>query len=226
MRLVTEDFGLADYEEIWERQKSKFHTLVDLKKSGMPVEVEYLFTGEHLPVYTLGFHGNSANLLVSEEVLSRNGAKCIRIERGGDITYHGPGQLIAYPLIDLENHGLGIKGYMSLLEDTVIDLLSEYGIKGEKVDGATGIWIGKGTVLERKICAMGVKCTRYVTMHGLALNVNTDLEAFNMINPCGFTDRGVTSLSRELGEDLPMDDVKRRFTRLFIRNFNYPEVRD
>lgn len=221
MRLIAEDFGIADYEEMWERQKNRFRKLVDLKKSGMPVEEEYLFTGEHLPVYTLGFHGNASNLLVSEEVLSRNGAKCIRIERGGDITYHGPGQLIAYPVIDLENHGLGIKGYMSLIEDTVIDLLDEYGLKGEKVDGATGIWLGKGTFSERKICAMGVKCTRYVTMHGLALNVNTDLEAFNLINPCGFTDRGVTSMKRELGVELPMDDVKGRFARLFIRNFNY-----
>lgn len=172
-----------------------------------------------MPVYTLGFHGNEENLLISEDRLKAKGSECIRIERGGDITFHGPGQMVVYPIIDLESLGIGIKGYMELLEDCVIELLHSYGIKGEKIDNAIGIWIGKGSEEERKICAMGVKCTRYITMHGLALNVNTDLSFFDNIHPCGFVDKGVTSIQRELGRDIDMQVVKHRFVDIFTGRF-------
>lgn len=183
-----------------------------------------MLIGEHSPVYTLGFHGNAANLLADEKRLAKMGAECIRIERGGDITYHGPGQMIAYPLIDLESHGIGIKGYMDMLEDCIMELLSDFDIYGEKIDNAIGIWIGKNTPEERKICAMGVKCTRFVTMHGLALNVNTDLSAFSAINPCGFVDKGVTSIERECGSPASMEEIKRRFVEIFSRKFGYSDL--
>lgn len=183
-----------------------------------------MLIGEHSPVYTLGFHGNAANLLADEKRLAKMGAECIRIERGGDITYHGPGQMIAYPLIDLESHGIGIKGYMDMLEDCIMELLSDFDIYGEKIDNAIGIWIGKNTPEERKICAMGVKCTRFVTMHGLALNVNTDLSAFSAINPCGFVDKGVTSIARECGSPASMEEVKHRFVEIFSRKFGYSDL--
>ncbi len=215
MKLKIIDFKLSDYRNIWEEQKRLFSMMADLKKRSIPTTEEYLLVGEHPPVYTLGFHGNASNLLVNESRLNELGIECIRIERGGDITYHGPGQMIAYPILDLEAHSLGIKGYMNLLEDCIIQLLGEYGIDGEKVEDAIGIWIGKDTSEARKICAMGVKCTRFVTMHGLALNVTTDLDAFSAINPCGFVDKGVTSMEMELGYSPDMEDVKQRFIRIF-----------
>lgn len=176
--------------------------------------------GEHKPVYTLGFHGNEKNLLVSESQLMKAGTEVIRIERGGDITYHGPGQLIVYPIIDLDARKMSVKEYMWALEECVIRLIANYGIKGERVEGATGVWIDKGTPDERKICAMGVKCRRHITMHGLALNVTTDLIAFNRINPCGFINKGVTSIAKEItreeGTVIPsMEEVKQKFVELF-----------
>jgi len=218
MKLKVIDFGLKNYRTVWEEQKNLFNMMVDLKKNRGAVQEEYLMIGEHPAVYTLGFHGKASNLLADESWLKERGIECLRIERGGDITYHGPGQMIVYPIIDLESHNLGIKGYMNMLEDCIIELLSNYGIKGEKIDNAIGIWIGKGTVNERKICAMGVKCTRYVTMHGLALNVTTDLSAFTAINPCGFIDKGVTSMGKELGDSPEMHDVKQQFVNIFQRS--------
>lgn len=215
MKLKIIDFKLSDYRNIWEEQKRLFSMMADLKKRSIPTTEEYLLVGEHPSVYTLGFHGDASNLLVNESRLNELGIECIRIERGGDITYHGPGQMIAYPILDLEAHSLGIKGYMNLLEDCIIQLLGEYGIDGEKIEDAIGIWIGKDTSEARKICAMGVKCTRFVTMHGLALNVTTDLDAFSAINPCGFVDKGVTSMEKELGYSPDMEDVKQRFIRIF-----------
>ena len=224
MRLRVVDFKMCDYREIWEVQKQIFNGLLALKKSKeKPVE-EFMLIGEHSPVYTLGFHGNAANLLADEKRLAKMGAECIRIERGGDITYHGPGQMIAYPLIDLESHGIGIKGYMDMLEDCIMELLSDFDIYGEKIDNAIGIWIGKNTPEERKICAMGVKCTRFVTMHGLALNVNTDLSAFSAINPCGFVDKVVTSIARECVSPASMEEVKHRFVEIFSRKFGYSDL--
>ncbi len=224
MNLRIIDFKQSEYRDIWEEQKTLFNLMVDSKKNCRPIEEEYLLIGEHAPVYTLGFHGNANNLLADENRLKELGAECIRIERGGDITYHGPGQMIVYPIIDLECHSLGIKGYMNLLEDCIIELLDSYGIKGEKIDDAIGIWIGKGTSNERKICAMGVKCTRFVTMHGLALNVTTDLNAFSLINPCGFIDKGVTSIENETGFAPPMEEVKQKFIKIFQRLIGFPQL--
>ncbi|MBD5186617.1 MAG: lipoyl(octanoyl) transferase LipB [Bacteroidales bacterium] len=204
--LKTRMLGRADYRPVWDEQKRLFQALIDYKRnssdnsSSMPEES--LLLVEHNPVITLGKHGKIENLLVSEETLKNRGIECIRIERGGDITYHGPGQLVAYPIIDLERYHLGVKDYVNLLEETVIRTIARYGIKGERVEGASGVWIGKGTPEERKICALGVKCSHFVTMHGLALNVNTNLDAFSVINPCGFTDRGVTSIAQETGSNV------------------------
>lgn len=204
------DEGVMDYGEMLEKQRKIFAEMVSRKKAGLSVEEEYLFLVEHNPVVTLGKHAKSANVLMPAEVLEGLGVKIYQIERGGDVTYHGPGQLVAYPLIDLERHRLGVKGYVNLLEESVIHTLSEYGVKGERVAGASGVWIGVGTPAERKICALGVKCSRFVTMHGLALNVNTNLSGFELINPCGFVDKGVTSLSRELGKPCDMEEVKEK----------------
>ncbi len=197
------------YREMWQRQRTLFDTMVGIKrKGGIPTEGHILLL-EHQPVITLGRHGDEANIIMASE-LERRGIECIRIERGGDITYHGPGQLVVYPVIDLEQMHLGIKSYINLLEEAVIRTIAEYGITGERVEGATGVWIGVGTPAERKICAIGVKCSRYVTMHGLALNVSTDLDAFRLINPCGFTDKGVTSIVRETGKPIQVAEVALR----------------
>lgn len=219
------DFGINEYREIWEQQKRCFSTLVDAKSRHEPINEEFLLYGEHYPVYTLGFHGNENNLLLTEAVLKERGAEVIRIERGGDITYHGPGQLILYPILDLQKRGLGVKSYMFLLEECVIRLLAQYGIKGERVDGATGVWIDVGSCQERKICAMGVRCRRHITMHGLALNVFTELAAFSAINPCGFVDKGVTSIYEELkklrrdANSPSMQEVKKNILSIFSRLF-------
>lgn len=197
------------YREMWETQHALFDAMVRAKREGRNPEGEYLLLLEHQPVLTLGRHGHEENLINKAE-MCRRGIECIRIERGGDITYHGPGQLVAYPIIDLEQHHLGVKDYIHRLEAAVILTIADYDIKGERVEGATGVWIGKDTPTERKICAIGVKCSRYITMHGLALNVNTDLDAFRLINPCGFIDKGVTSIARELGHAVSLREVAER----------------
>ena len=205
--VIVEDFGVADYRKIWEYLLALHEDLKSSKKEGRQGR-EYILIGEHKDVYTLGRHGKDSNLLINESVLKASGKDVIRIERGGDITYHGPGQLIVYPIIDLEHYGLGVKGYVDLLEEAVIRVLNKYGIVGQRVEGATGVWINAGTRDERKICAIGVKISRYVTMHGIGFNINTDLRGFDVINPCGFTDKGVTSMSRELDRTIDMLEVK------------------
>lgn len=214
------DAGLVDYDEMLLKQRALFGVMVDAKKKGMSPAKETLFLLEHNPVLTLGKHAHESNLLLPEEILSSRGVSVYRIERGGDVTFHGPGQLVAYPLIDLEAHRLGVKDYVDLLEEAVIRSVNEYGIEGVRVAGASGVWIGKGTPQERKICALGVKCSRYITMHGLALNVNTDLSYFKLINPCGFTDKGVTSIAKELGHAVDIQEVKEKFTRHFLSLLN------
>ena len=202
--------GLSPYKKMWNYQKELFEKRVSEKKSGEESGEDCILVVEHSSVITLGKHGKPENLLFSEESLKNRGIDCFRIERGGDITYHGPGQLVVYPIIDLERYRLGVKAYVDMLEECVIRTIAEYGIKGERVEGASGVWIGKGTPGERKICAVGVKCSRFITMHGLALNVNTDLNAFTLINPCGFIDKGVTSISREVGNDVEFSKVAER----------------
>lgn len=213
MSIKVEDLGLCPYRDAWDIQKSRFEAMVASKREGKSPETEYIFLTEHPHVLTMGKHAHVENLLATPRRLGELHIECIRIERGGDITYHGPGQLVAYPIIDLEKHRLGVKDYVSLLEEAVIRTIARYGVKGERVEGASGVWIGKGTPEERKICALGVKCSRFVTMHGLALNVNTDLRGFSLINPCGFTDKGVTSLKAELNREVPMPAVKETLAR-------------
>lgn len=218
--LIVKDLGLSRYREAWELQQRLQHNLIQ-SISGTGAEYctdicEYLLLTEHYPVYTLGRHGHPENMLLSADALRSRGVELIQIERGGDITYHGPGQLVAYPIISLLRHHLGVKDYVNLLEEAVIRTIDRYGLTGERVAGATGVWLGKGTYHERKICAIGVKCTRFVTMHGLALNVNTDLRSFSAINPCGFVDKGVCSIASELGHEVDMRDVKRIFADCFV----------
>lgn len=214
-RLVVEDCGTVAYRPMWARQQAIVDAMVARRRAGLPVDEERLLLVEHPHVYTLGRHGHADNMLLSERALQASGAECVRVDRGGDITYHGPGQLVAYPIISLEAHRLGVKAYVDLLEESVIRTIAAYGIRGGRVEGATGVWLGIGTPRERKICAIGVRCQRFITEHGLALNVNTDLGRFRAINPCGFVDKGVTSLQAELGREVSMGEVKRRFTEEF-----------
>lgn len=164
---------------------------------------------EHSPVYTLGKSGHAENLLVARESLEAMGAQFFHIDRGGDITFHGPGQLVCYPVLDLERLGIGLREYIGALEEAVIRTVGRYGIDAGRIDGASGVWIDPAGKRPRKICAIGVRSSRYVTMHGFALNVTTDLEWFTRINPCGFTDRGVASIASETGSNPPMQEVKR-----------------
>lgn len=209
MRLNIIDEGTVDYGTMLERQRSIFRGMVERKRQGLPIEEETILMVEHNPVITLGKHAVRGNVLFSREALRARGVEVYEIERGGDVTYHGPGQLVVYPLLDLEYHRLGVKAYVDLMEEAVIRTLSDYGLKGQRVDGASGVWLDAGTPEERKICALGVKCSRYVTMHGLALNVNTDMSGFSLINPCGFIDKGVTSMAIELHKAVDIKDVKR-----------------
>lgn len=212
------DFGIKRYEEVLSHQERLFTQLIESKKRGDEGE-ENVMIGEHYPVITLGRRAKESNVLLNQIELKERGIKTYHIGRGGDVTYHGPGQMIVYPIIDLERHKLGVKEFVSRMEEAVIRLLDRYGIEGERVDGATGVWLGKGSDKERKICAMGIKCSRYCTMHGLALNVTTDLKGFSMINPCGFQDKGVTSLNQEVGdraEALDIKEVKKEFLDIFL----------
>lgn len=202
-------------------QKEIFSSMVMLKKERKPLSKEYLLLVEHNPVITFGKHAKESNLLLSEGEASDRGISLFHIERGGDVTFHGPGQLVVYPILDLEHHHLGVKDYVYLLEEAVIKTLKEFDIQGERVAGASGVWIDIGTRQERKICALGIKCSRFITMHGLALNVNTDLSGFRMINPCGFVDKGVTSMAKELGKEINMDDVKKIMTLKFRQLLGY-----
>ena len=214
------DFGISKYGEILEIQESLFRQLTEAKKYKQEKK-EAILIGEHYPVVTLGRRAYEENVLVSHSHLKSNGIDIYHVGRGGDVTYHGPGQLIVYPIIDLEKYRLGVKDYVNILEETVVRLLKSYAIKGERIEGATGVWIGKGSDTERKISAIGVKCSRYCTMHGISLNVNCDLSGFNLINPCGFKDKGVTSMQREVlineNKDLvEMNKIKQEFLDIFL----------
>jgi lipoyl(octanoyl) transferase len=215
-RVVYKDIGLKDFKETWDYQEEIFGKLVENKKGGknnIPADNNLipgtLIFVEHPHVYTLGKSGSEKNLRIDNLQMQAKGAKFYRIDRGGDITYHGPGQITGYPIFDLEVLKIGLKEYIYRLEETIIRTVGEFGITGSRLEGGTGVWIGLDEKDEvRKICAIGVRASKYVTMHGFAFNVNTDLTYFNSINPCGFTDKGVTSLERELGRKLDMDIVK------------------
>jgi lipoyl(octanoyl) transferase len=216
--VIYEDIGQKDYKETWDYQADIFNRLVDSKKPGTRVgeSVQNILPGklifvEHPHVYTLGKSGSEKNLLLDLIQLKAKDASFYRIDRGGDITYHGPGQIVGYPIFDLETIMIGLKEYIYRLEEAIIRTVNEFGLTASRLDGGTGVWLdpevpGKA----RKICAIGVKASRYITMHGFAFNVNTDLTYFNNINPCGFTDKGVTSLQKELGISQDFESVKRK----------------
>ncbi len=212
---VFEDLGSSDYKKVWDYQEQLFTEVVDVKlhnrdnKDDLKPITNHLLFVEHPHVYTLGKSGVQNNLLINEQFLKQINATFYKINRGGDITYHGPGQIVGYPILDLEELGLTVKTYIHQLEEAIIQTLAEYNIKSERLKGATGVWLDTNVPgKSRKVCAIGVKASRYVSMHGFALNVNTDLNYFNHINPCGFVDKGVTSMEKELGKKLDMQEVK------------------
>lgn len=207
---IIKELGLVDYKEAWDYQKELFNKLIDAK-SKKETEAMYLLLLEHPHVYTMGLHGNVNNLLFNEEFLNRIGARYYKIERGGDVTYHGYGQLVGYPIFDLEKLGIGIKKYIWLLEEAIIMTIAEYGITGTRMEGTVGVWIDSQSSNVRKIAAIGVKASHYVTMHGFALNVTTNLDYFNYINPCGFVDKGVTSIEKETGMKPSLKEVGEKF---------------
>ena len=210
------------YGECWDLQRSLFDALcrkkLDKSFSDDDPRGKILLV-EHPAVYTLGKSGNEQNMLVTEEYLKGLGAEFYRIDRGGDITFHGPGQLVCYPIIDLDAIGIGVRRYIEALEQSVIDLAKEYGIDAHRSEGASGVWVSQGSHLV-KLCAVGVRASHGVTMHGLAMNVSTDLKWFHLINPCGFTDRGVCSLSTLTGREVTMEEVKPKFINYLAKNLN------
>ena len=212
------DWGKIDYEEGFERQTTLFNALIEAKQKGEECINRLIFC-EHNPVLTIGKSGKENNLLIPEELLKQRGVAYYHTNRGGDITYHGPGQITGYPIFDLEYWGLGLKQYIHLMEEAVIRFLDLYGVKAERLEGATGVWIDTDKKTARKICAIGVKSSRFVTMHGFALNINTDLSFYSLINPCGFIDKGVTSLEKELGQPQDFGLAKQRLLELFRELF-------
>lgn len=216
---IYNNLGRIVYSEALAHQTAAFDSLLAAKAQGRKEENQ-LFFCEHEPVLTIGKNGKEDNLLIPEQILQQRGVSLYHVARGGDITYHGPGQITGYPVFDLEYWQMGLKQYIDTLETIVIQFLSLYGIKGERLTGATGVWIEPNiSGRARKICAVGVKCSRYVTMHGFALNINTDLSHFSLINPCGFIDKGVTSLARELGAPQDFEMAKSQLLTLFKKSF-------
>lgn len=219
------ELGRKDYKETWDFQEELFQKVLDTKiknkreKSELPTDNSFIFV-EHPHVYTLGKSGDLANLLLDEKQLAEKGATFYKINRGGDITYHGPGQIVGYPILDLENFFTDIHKYLRLLEEMVILTLAEYGLKSERSKGETGVWLDVGTPFARKICALGVRASRWVTMHGFAFNVNADLDYFDNIVPCGIKDKAVTSLNVEIGQkEVPVDEVKTKLKKHFAELF-------
>ena len=214
-QVVFRDLGLIDYKEAWDYQEKLFQEIIDIKsrnrKEATSVATQsHLLFCEHPHVYTLGKSGDEKNLLVNEDYLKSRGATFYKINRGGDITYHGPGQIVGYPILDLDNFFTDIHKYLRFLEEAVIKTIAEYGIEGERSGGETGVWLDVGKPTARKLCALGVRSSRWVTMHGFAFNVNADLSYFGNIVPCGIVDKSVTSLQEVLGYKLDIEEVKEK----------------
>lgn len=215
MKVGYKDLGTMPYKDCWQLQQSLFESRLEQRRRGEAGDdCGTILTVEHTPVYTLGKSGNQSNMLIPQSYLESLGAEFFHIDRGGDITFHGPGQIVCYPILDLEQLGIGLRRYIEILEEAVIRTVAHYGINAERLEGATGVWLcdrdESGVPKNwRKICAIGVRASHFVTMHGLALNVATDLKWFTMINPCGFVDKGVTSINKEVGECVDFEEVKR-----------------
>ncbi len=217
--IIVSDWEIIAYAAAYEQQKERFETAIQQKKEGKEVTNTLIFC-EHPHVITIGKNGMFSNLLFPETLLKEKEVELFHVDRGGDITYHGPGQLVGYPIFDLESFHLGLKEYIHRMEEAIIRLLKLYGITAERLDGATGVWIDTDKPGKtRKICAIGVRSSRFVTMHGFALNVNTDLSYFQLINPCGFIDKGVTSMEKELGKPIDIKQVKQQLFSLFTELF-------
>jgi len=229
--IQLQDLGTKDYKETWDYQEELFDAIIQLKRKNKSENLtlqtpnHFLFV-EHPHVYTLGKSGDFNNLLLSEKQLKEKGITFHKINRGGDITYHGYGQIVGYPILDLDNFFNDIHKYMRFLEETMIKVLAEYGLKGERSDGETGVWLDVGTPFARKICALGVRSSRWVTMHGFALNVNTNLGYFDHIIPCGIRGKAVTSLEVELGKKLNVEEVKEKILKHFATIFESEFVRE
>lgn len=219
--IELQDLGFKDYKETWDYQEDLFKGILDVKvknrRENSQIETSnYFLFVEHPHVYTLGKSGDVSNLLLDEKQLTEKGATFYKINRGGDITYHGPGQIVGYPILDLDNFFTDIHKYLRLLEEMIILTLAEYGLKAERSEGETGVWLDVGTPFVRKICAMGVRASRWITMHGFALNVNSDLGYFDNIIPCGIRGKAVTSLNVELGQQkVDEDEVKEKLLKHF-----------
>ena len=229
--VAYKDIGNIDYQEAWDYQEKIFDQVLGIKRYNDKISDEnidekkawenYILFCEHPHVYTLGKNGDEQNMLLDYIQLQAENASFYKINRGGDITYHGPGQIVGYPIINLQNFDLGVKTYVRSLEEAVILTIAEYGIIGDRLDGATGVWLDKGVPGKtRKICAIGVRVSHFITMHGFAFNVNTDLTYFNHINPCGFVDKGVTSLAKELGKEMDIEEVKMKLKANIAKVFN------
>lgn len=232
VKVIYKDLNLIDYKEAWDYQERLFDEVLQRKreidKSIEQIEkninidkLNYLLFCEHHHVYTLGMHGDQDNMLLDYIQLQAKNATFHKINRGGDITYHGPGQIVGYPIINLKNFNLGIKKYIYNLEEAIILTLKTYGIDSTRLNGATGVWLDIDKPgFTRKISAIGVRASHYVTMHGFAFNINTDLKYFDYINPCGFTDKGVTSLSKELNREIDINEVKEILKQKISKVFN------
>ena len=244
--IIFRDLGVMDYKETWDYQEELFGKWMEYKRKvgqvvrGSQVDQDnqgeqgkrsdpgtpagpgdppdqYLLFVEHPHVYTLGKSGDETNMLIHKEFLEKIDATYYKINRGGDITYHGPGQIVGYPILDLESHNMGLKGYISFLEESIIEICRKYGIEASQSKQATGVWIDEDHPHKaRKICAIGVRTSRYVTMHGFAFNVNTNLDYFTYINPCGFQEKGVTSMEKELGKKMDMEKVKNELKEILL----------
>ena len=230
-KVVFQDLGLIDYKEAWDYQEKRFNEILDVKKNNRKENrqdptLSYLLFCEHPHVYTLGKSGDENNLLVNEQYLKSRGATFYKINRGGDITYHGPGQIVGYPILDLDNFFTDIHKYLRYLEEAVILTLADYGIKSTRSDGETGVWLDVGSEHARKICALGVRSSRWVTMHGFAFNVNCDLSYFGNIIPCGIVDKSVTSMQKELGKEVDMQEVQQKLKGHLKKLFDFQFVNE
>ena len=223
-KLIIKDLGKISYQYGLNEQEKYFSEIIKIKKSNYKKEKllktdNFLLFVEHYPVFTLGKSGDINNLLTNKEFLTENKIDFFKTNRGGDITFHGPGQIVVYPILDLDNFFTDIHKYLRTLEEVIIATLSDYGILGFRIDGQTGVWVGKDKFPAQKICAFGVRASRWVTMHGMSLNVNTNLDYFKYIVPCGINDKGVTSIKEELGRKVLLSEVKKRIARHFINFF-------
>lgn len=230
-RILFNDIGSKEYKEAWDFQNELFQGIVDIKLANRNNDVKvvppnYLIFTEHPPVYTLGKSGDLSNLLLNEEQLKTKGISFFKSNRGGDITFHGPGQIVGYPIIDLEAFKADIRWYMRSLEEVMIKTIAHYGLKGVRSDGETGVWLDVGTPFARKICALGVRTSRWVTMHGFALNVNTNLGYFDHIIPCGIRGKAVTSMEAEMNKKIAIPEVKKLILQYFEEVFEATIVDD